>query len=138
MDISEAPVPKFSQVYPQDGGTKCIQDISNPLPVYRIRQMRTKKYDIISHKFTLYLLRKGTVCTLSPLRPFKTSRHFERGSPKTTKARPNAKLCLLNNIYFGCVPLAHGSPTFLWQGGETVIVGWLEGRTWKNKNKWYT
>jgi len=41
MNISEAPVPKFSQVYPQDGGTKCIQDTSNPLQVYRIIQMST-------------------------------------------------------------------------------------------------
>jgi hypothetical protein len=48
------------------------------------------------------------------------------------------KLSLLNNIYFSCVILAHGSPTFLWQRGETVTFGWLEGRTWKNKNKWYT
>jgi hypothetical protein len=77
------------------------------------------------------------VCTLSPVRPFKTSRHFDRGSPRTTTAQPNAKLCLLNNIYFSCFLLAHGSPTLLWQGGETVNVGWLKGRTLKNKNKWY-
>jgi hypothetical protein len=34
--------------------------------------------------------------------------------------------------------IGRGCPTFfLWQSTTPVIVGWFDGRTWKNNNKWY-
>jgi len=39
-----------------------------------------------------------------------------------------------NNIVNGVV---RGSPNLLRQRATTVIVDWLEGRSWKNNRKWH-
>jgi hypothetical protein len=51
-------------------------------------------------------------------------------------SRPVMELLYLYLIFPNGI--SHESPNFLWQGTTSVIMGWMEGLTWKNNSKWYT